>query len=390
MDPLIPGKKAFSSRCLSGRKEAMRRIVYGVNGVGLGHATASKRIVDDLLQEESDLEVVIYSSMAALDFFRDAYWGVERVRVEETWGIDAQMRRGRVSVVKTGLHLLPHLWRKRQRLEEMGRWFRQEGISLVITDFEHYTPRAARLVGIPMIAFSHSLFLRFLHLHPFQLPPGMRGNYLLAKNTVRHLYPLGRINIVNTFYPFPHQEEEGVFFLGPILQREALAVKELIAEEEFVLVYPKPPNEHLFLEFIRGIGHLDFIFYVRRPERFPEAANIQFKAFSTQGFLRDLARCRFVLSTAGHQLPCEALFLRKPMIVVPEGGQFEQYYNGRMLEEMGLGISVSLREMKGRVISDFADRLDDYRQRLQVVTIEDATPAALGILRRELARLPSA
>jgi hypothetical protein len=46
--------------------------------------------------------------------------------------------------------------------------------------------------------------------------------------------------------------------------------------------------------------------------------------------------------------------------------------------------------MKGRVISDFADRLDDYRQRLQVVTIEDATPAALGILRRELARLPSA
>jgi len=368
----------------------MRRIAYGVNGVGLGHATASKRVIDDLLRQESDLEILIYSSMAALDFFREAYDGVERVRAEEVWGIDAQMSRGKVSVTKTGLHLLPHLLRKRERLKEMGQRFRQERISLVITDFEHYTPRAARLLGIPLIAFSHSLFIRFLDLNPWELPLGVRADYLIAKNTVRYLYPLGRINIINTFYPFPHQQEEGVFFLGPILQREVLAAKELIEQGDFVLVYPKPPNEGLFLQFIQELPHLQFIFYVREPEQFQDRANIRFKAFSAEGFLHDLARCRFAFSTAGHQLPCEALFLKKPMIVVPEGGQFEQYYNGKKLEEMGLGISVPLNEMRARMVSNFADQLEVYQERLAQVRIEDATPSALQILRPELARLPSA
>ena len=368
----------------------MIKIAYGVNGVGLGHATASRRIIDDLLEANSDLEILIFSSMAALDLFREAYQGHRRVRVEEVWGIDAQMRRGRVSVLQTALHLLPHLGHREQRLEQMSRRFRQEGISLLITDFEHYTPRAALRAGIPLIAFSHSLFIRFLQLNPLTLPLRVRTDYLLAKNTVRYLYPLGRANIVNTFYPFPHREEgEEVAFLGPILQRGVIAAQGLVEERDFVLVYPKAPNEELFLEFIREISHLDFVFYVRERRRFKETRNIKFKEFSGEGFLQDLARCRFALSNAGHQLPCEALFLKKPMIVVPEGGQFEQYYNGQMLEEMGLGISVPLAKMHPRVIADFADRAEAYRPRLREATICDATPAALEILQRELAGLRS-
>jgi uncharacterized protein (TIGR00661 family) len=241
--------------------------------------------------------------------------------------------------------------------------------------------------GIPVIHFSHSLFIRFLKLDPSELPPTLRHSYRVAKNTVRYLYPLGRTNIVNTFYPFPHQEQEGIAFLGPILQREVLLARDSLESGPFALVYPKPPNEGLFLDFIQGIPHIDFVFYVREPERFRETKNIKFRGFCREGFLQDLARCRFALSTAGHQLPCEALYLRKPMLVVPEGGQFEQYYNGRMLEEMGLGISVRLKEMSPRTVMRFAERLDLYRERLEEVSISDATPAALAILRQELSAL---
>jgi uncharacterized protein (TIGR00661 family) len=368
----------------------MRKIAYGVNGVGLGHATASGRVIDDLLEREGELEILIFSSMAALDFFREAYGSHKRVKVEGVWGIDAQMRKGEVSFFRTALHLLPHLGRKRERLQELSRRLREEGISLLITDFEHYTPRAALLAGIPFLAFSHSLFVRFLKLSPRELPSGVRADYVLAKNTVKYLYPLGKINIVNTFYPFPHEEEKmekEVAFLGPILQRKLIAVRDLVEEQDFVLVYPKAPNEDIFLEFVREIPHLDFVFYVREPQRFRETSHIRFKAFSPEGFLQDLARCNFAFSTAGHQLPCEALFLRKPMIVVPEGGQFEQYYNGHMLEKMGGGISVPLKGMHSRVLTDFADRIEVYRAKLDEVRIEDATPAALAILRTELGQL---
>jgi uncharacterized protein (TIGR00661 family) len=367
----------------------MTKIAYGVNGVGLGHATASKRVIDELLEADSDLEVLIFSSMAALDFFQAAYRDHRRVRVEEVWGIDAQMKKGKVLVTRTALHVLLHLGRKKQRLSDLSQRLREEKISLLITDFEQYTPRAALHAGIPLIAFSHSLFIRFLKLDPSQLPPGVRTSYLVAKNTVRYLYPLGRTTIVNTFYPFPHQEREGVAFLGPILQKEVLAAKDLIEEDDFVLVYPKPPNEALFLKFIEGISHLNFIFYVRDPQHFQETKRIKFKEFSCEGFLQDLARCRFVLSTAGHQLPCEALFLKKPMLVVPEGGQFEQFYNGRMLEAMGLGISVSLQGMNPKVVGDFADRVEMYRAKLREVSISDATSTAVSILRRELSQAGS-
>jgi uncharacterized protein (TIGR00661 family) len=367
----------------------MTKIAYGVNGVGLGHATASKRVIDDLLEMDPNLEVLVFSSMAAFDFFRAAYGGHQRVRVEEIWGIDAQMRKGRVSVTKTALHLLPHLRCRNRRLNGLSRRFREEGISLLITDFEHYTPRAALRAGIPIIAFSHSLFIRFLKLDPSELPQGVRASYRIAKNTVRYLYPLGHTNIVNTFYPFPHQEAKGVAFLGPILQRELIAAKRFVEEGDFVLVYPKPPNEDLFLRLIKEIPHLDFIFYVREPQRFQDSKNIRFKEFSHEGFLRDLAQSRFALSTAGHQLPCEALFLKKPMLVVPEGGQFEQFYNGRMLEEMGLGLSVSLQGMNPRVVGDFADRVEVYRAKLEEVSISDATSTAVSILQRELSEAGS-
>jgi uncharacterized protein (TIGR00661 family) len=274
-------------------------------------------------------------------------------------------------------------------LNGLSRRFREEGISLLITDFEHYTPRAALRAGIPIIAFSHSLFIRFLKLDPSELPQGVRASYRIAKNTVRYLYPLGHTNIVNTFYPFPHQETKGVAFLGPILQRELIAAKDFVEEGDFVLVYPKPPNEDLFLKFVKEIPHLDFIFYVREPWRFRETRNIRFKEFSREGFLHDLAQCRFALSTAGHQLPCEALFLKKPMLVVPEGGQFEQFYNGRMLEEMGLGQSVHLKGMNPKMVGDFADRVQVYRAKLEEVSISDATSTAVGILQRELSEASS-
>jgi uncharacterized protein (TIGR00661 family) len=262
-------------------------------------------------------------------------------------------------------------------------------VSLLITDFEHYTPRAALLTGIPFLAFSHPLFVRFLTLNPLELPPGVRADYVLAKNTVKCLYPLGKINIVNTFYPFPHKEEreEQVVFLGPILRKSLIAMKDLAEEQDFILVYPKVPNEELLLNFVKEIPHLDFVFYVREPHRFIETSHIRFKAFSPEGFLQDLARCSFAFSTAGHQLPCEALYLRKPMIVVPEGGQFEQYYNGHMLERMGGGISMPLKGMNPKVLSDFADRIEIYRAKLDEVRIQDATPAALSILQTQLAQL---
>jgi hypothetical protein len=51
-------------------------------------------------------------------------------------------------------------------------------------------------------------------------------------------------------------------------------------------------------------------------------------ALSADGFLRHLGGCRAYVGTAGFEAVCEALYLGKPALLVPTGGQHEQVLNG--------------------------------------------------------------
>src|SRR3546814_20057545 len=55
-----------------------------------------------------------------------------------------------------------------------------------------------------------------------------------------------------------------------------------------------------------------------------EDDNLAFRAPSVQGFIDDVAGCRAVLSTAGHQLIGEALHFGKPVLALPEPARSEE------------------------------------------------------------------
>jgi len=57
---------------------------------------------------------------------------------------------------------------------------------------------------------------------------------------------------------------------------------------------------------------------------------------SSDDFLTSLASSNGVLCGAGFETPSEALFLGKPLLVVPMKGQFEQQCNAAALAQMGV------------------------------------------------------
>ena len=59
-------------------------------------------------------------------------------------------------------------------------------------------------------------------------------------------------------------------------------------------------------------------------------------------FEKALAACSFVLSTAGHQIIAESIALNKPILVIPQRGQWEQQLNAEMVEETGKGRSTTV------------------------------------------------
>jgi hypothetical protein len=96
----------------------------------------------------------------------------------------------------------------------------------------------------------------------------------------------------------------------------------------------------------------------------PDRDGLRFCEVSVHGFLRDLASCRALVSTAGNQLVGEALYLGKPVLATPERNNFEQILNGHLLEQSRAGRSIDFDELTPARVLSFLYRLDEMRQHI--------------------------
>jgi uncharacterized protein (TIGR00661 family) len=87
--------------------------------------------------------------------------------------------------------------------------------------------------------------------------------------------------------------------------------------------------------------------------------NLTFLPLSNLPFLEDLASCRGVISTAGNQLMGEAIFLGKPVLVMPERC-VEQRLNAAAVKRLGIGMRTSPRRFTPDALRTFLDRHQDY------------------------------
>lgn len=67
--------------------------------------------------------------------------------------------------------------------------------------------------------------------------------------------------------------------------------------------------------------------------------NLSIHQVHDQHFLRDMASCKGLVCTAGFESVCEAMYLEKPVLVIPVKGQYEQACNALDTVASGAGIS---------------------------------------------------
>jgi hypothetical protein len=93
-----------------------------------------------------------------------------------------------------------------------------------------------------------------------------------------------------------------------------------------------------------------------------------------KNYAQHLASCTAVITSAGHQSICEAIYLGKPIFVIPQRGQYEQRLNAQMLRKSGRGEYSTLRALKKR-LPRFLERLEDFPliSRLHDLLLEEST-----------------
>ena len=354
------------------------RILYGVHGYGRGHATRTLAVLPHLTRRHQVL------LLAGGDAF-PAFWPESAVVRIPTFGF-AYSPRGpgprQRSNWRTFRHNFPALldlfWggptfdMVRQVTEEFAP-------DAIISDAEGWTHHVAAHLRIPRIGFDHIGILAYCE------PPLEAGDRLEAWfDTLCYRALVGRPDraLVSSFFHAPPRQP-GVRVVGT-LPRES--IRNLVPTDRgHLLVYFNRGRDQLHDHFLRPLEALGLPVHLYGSARQGRSGRLSFLPASNLPFLEDLASCRAVISTAGNQLVGEALFLQKPLLVLPERC-VEQRMNALAIERLGIGQKMRPHEFTLPALRNFLDRLDGYRQRM-AGRFRDGLPEALAAIDQFLAEL---
>jgi uncharacterized protein (TIGR00661 family) len=152
-----------------------------------------------------------------------------------------------------------------------------------------------------------------------------------------------------------------VELVPPVLRRRILEAP--VREGDHLLAYFNQPH----LVTARLVAELEgarvpVVLYGDRQER---RGLVELRRVDPDRFAEDLASCRALLCTGGHQLASEAIHLGKPMLVAPEASA-EQRLNAREIERIGAGRAIAHDAIDAAAIRAFLDDGERYRTALRV------------------------
>jgi uncharacterized protein (TIGR00661 family) len=327
------------------------RIAYGISGEGRGHTSRALAIAEAL--EAQGHEVLYVAGGTAYEILTQLRKPVLRVPALEHVLCD-----NRILLWRTARHNLPHLLRARRWIEAVARALEEFGAEWLINDFEYYSARAARLTGVPVVNLNHQQILTETR---YPIPWRYLSDAWLVRLIVRWITaPPSRLTIIPSFLSLPLRRPDRVRLVPPVLRSAVLEQEP--GEGEHVLVYlNRSHGAEGLLGMLSRFAPVPFRVY-GFPTLIPVGRNIVLRPLGLGHFLRDLASARAVIATAGFTLISEALYLGKPLLVLPNRGIFEQTFNAWCLQKSGQGMAVIGRAPRMEDIASFLECLPLYRR----------------------------
>jgi uncharacterized protein (TIGR00661 family) len=304
------------------------RILYGVVGEGMGHATRSRVVVRHLV--DAGHEVEIMTSGRARDFLAEHFEGVNRIHGLTFVTEDNRVRMGKTlwSNVLAGTTGLP------RNIAAYFALVADFDPQVVISDFESWTYLYGKTHRLPVISVDNMQVINRCR-HPADVVEDRGADFELARAFVKSKLPFCDHYLVTTFFRPPLRKERTSLH-PPILRDEIIAAQ--ATRGDHLLVYQTAEGHGELATTLQRTGLECRIYGMRRNlEQEQREDNLRYRPFSEQGFIDDLASARAVIAGGGFTLMSESVYLRKPMLAVPIGKQFEQTLNARWLQRLGYG-----------------------------------------------------
>jgi uncharacterized protein (TIGR00661 family) len=304
------------------------KILYGVVGEGMGHAMRSRVVIDHLIAQGHDVQIM--ASGRATDYLAKRTSGVNRIHGLHIIYEENRVRRGKTlwSNVLGGIEGVP------QNIAAYFDLLRDFQPEAVVSDFESWTYLYAQTHRLPILSIDNMQIINRCRHEPDILADA-EADFQLTKAFVKSKLPFCDHYLISTFF-YPPVRKERTTLVPPILRPEILTATP--GHGEHLLVYQTAEGYDALIETLDRTGIECRIYGMRRDlKQEVVEGKLRFRPFSEAGFITDLATARGVIAGGGFTLMSEAVYLHKPMLAVPVGGQFEQVLNARYLAHEGYG-----------------------------------------------------
>jgi uncharacterized protein (TIGR00661 family) len=332
------------------------RILYGVVGEGMGHATRSRVVLEHLLGAGHEVRVVV--SGRAHAFLVERLKQYQNVAIEEIHGLTLRYFGNRLDKSSS---LFDNLRKAPKGIGKNVRVYRkvaEEGFEpeLVVSDFESWAALYALNHRLPVISIDNMQMINRCR-HDKAVKRSRGYNFQVAKLAVKMKMP-GAYHYLITSYFFPPVKKRYTTLVPPILRPEILAARR--EPGDHVLVYQTSSTNE---ELIAALKKLPFEFRAYGMGRVGVEGNVALCAFSETKFVDDLRTARAAIAGGGFSLLSEAVSLHVPVLSIPVEQQYEQELNARYLAHLGYGAWAPSLDLD--VMSDFLARVDDYAHALE-------------------------
>jgi len=351
---------------------ARLRILYGVVGEGMGHATRSRVVLDHLVRRH---EVQVVASGRAHAYLAERFPEVHRI-----WGFTIHYEGNALRRIPTVLQNLRGA---------LGGWPRNVGEyfkliarfhpEVVISDFESFSYYFAKAHRLPVIDLDNIHVISRCRHSP-ELLRGHERDFRLVRGVVAAKLPHCFHYLVPTFF-HPPVTGKRTTLVPPILRPEALEARS--ERGEHLLVYQTATTNRALPEVLSRLGIPCRVYGLRRDLGADLVeGTLTYRPFGESRFIDDLRTARAVVAGGGFTLISEAVYLHKPILSVPVERQFEQVLNALYVQQLGYGAYA--RRLTEDALTGFLARLSGHEQALAAYA-QDGNRIALEAVDEQLA-----
>jgi uncharacterized protein (TIGR00661 family) len=328
----------------------MAKIVIGVNGDGLGHATRSRELIWHLKKKHI---VKIFAGTKAYSYLKKYYTDAhELLTTNLVYGDN------RVYYRKTFFSNIALVLKNRSVIRRTYAQIKEFNPDIILTDFEPITMYSSLLLRKPCITVDNQHIIS--KTRP-KFPKMFLFDYLNTRLVIKIFGFHAKYYCIPTFFYPQIKDAKNTFLLPPIVRREIRGLKP--KKGSHILVYQTSTTYHKLFPVLKEIPE-KFIIYGYDQET--RDKNLTFRKFNERRFFTDFATCKAVIANGGMSTIVEALYLGKPILSVPIEKTFEQILNALYLDKLGYG--EYHHHLDREIISAFLERLSYYEKNLKTYT----------------------